>query len=83
MACIRWVGGWERERRERGKEKDAAAGENGSTLPLARTAYAGLLEPGSGQDMKGSSPTFSGQYPSMEQGHWTTGCLGLLFPCLP
>lgn len=48
MACIRWVGGWERERqRERGKEKDAAAGEKDRTHPLARTAYAGLLEPGS------------------------------------
>lgn len=63
MACIRWVGGGERERRrERGKEKDAAAGENDPAHPLARTTYAGLLEPGSVQDMKGSSPTFSGQY---------------------
>lgn len=34
-------------------------------------------------DMKSSSPTFSGQYPSTEQGHWTTGCLEPLLPYLP
>lgn len=67
----------------KGKEKAAAAGENDHTHPLARTAYAALLEPGSVQDMKGSNPNFSGQYPSTEQGHWTTGCLGLLLLYLP